>query len=451
MDQNSVNGYSEDAEGESMYGDDNDYDRFPQYLPPPQQQQQQRGHTAALPSQPSFALANSVPTKHFMTNSQAYPDYDSPRGLKRSRYGQVMGSTFRSSRAARLNTRQSTIAPVAKTFAKPGPESLEEPDELILKSEQLLSALDVIAKTGGRADLDSLTTKTAQQLTDLWKKNVSTLSVPGGIGPKQQKSNLDKANYLASLLLRLYHPFTTTHTPKPDTAAFGRSSRFMHLVQQRDTVTTVPRSLLDWLNTYHNPFPEDLPEVLQHRPSPIAHEKFWDMVYATTLRGDLATAISLLEKADFTQADTAMDDGYDEPGYFGRQADAAVYVTSRCAELLRTCPAYAEDDWDVKNAEWSIFRNRVRREIQELEAYAESESKDRDTLMEGSNVFHSSTAGPGRNGLSFSTASRRAESKVPWTVYQNLKILYNQLQGLKDEITHIRVSTTIVVRLRHCY
>lgn len=412
MEEDGMDSYSEDAEADG-------HNYFQQSRPP---------------TFSNFSATNRLPAKHAMTDSQAYMGYDSPRALKRSRYGQVMGNSLANTRAARLDGRQSTITTIAKGFAKSGPASLEEPDDLILKSEQLLASLHASIRTTVNADSDTLAVRTAQQLTDLWRNHVSTKSIPGGIGPANQKSNLDKSNYLASLLLRLYHPFTSKHKTKTEKNAFGRSSRFMDLVLHSHVGTTVPKSLLDWLNTYHNPFPEDLPEVLSHRPSPIAHEKFWDMVYATTLRGDLATAISLLENADFSQADTAMDDGYDEPGYHGRQADAARYVTSRCIDLLRLCPAYADDDWDVKNAEWAIFRNRVRREHQDLEAYAESESKDRDTTMDGANVFESSAMGPGRNGLSFSTASRRAESKVPWTVYQNLKILYGQLQGLKDEI-----------------
>ncbi|KAL1296601.1 hypothetical protein AAFC00_000094 [Neodothiora populina] len=382
--------------------------------------------------QPAFsaAAANSLPSKHAMVDFQT----ESPRALKRSRYGRVMNESLHSSRAARLESRQPAMPAIAKGLSTPSPSALKEPGDVILKTEQLLSSLDASVTTQSALDPHLLLHSTASQLTDLWRKHLSTQSLSGGIGPKNRDSPFETANYLASLLLRLYHPFISQHNPRSASNPFAQSSSSVSLVLQRDAVATIPRSLLDWLNTYHNPFPQDLPEVLGNRPAPIAHEKYWDMVYATTLRGDLATAISLLEAADFTQADTAMDDGYDEPGYQGRQADAAHYVTSRCIDLLRSCPAYTDDDWDVKNAEWAIFRNRVRREIQHLEAFAESDSKDRDTAIDGSNVFQSSAMGSGRGGMSFSTASRRAESKVPWTVYQNLKILYGQLQGLKDEI-----------------
>lgn len=414
MDAHEDDDYSEDADGESMFG-------------------QSTGAYAAY-NQPPRPMNPVPPARNPMGESQ-YTDYDSPRGMKRSRYGDALVSSFRSSRAAHVDSRQSTVASIAKGLVKQSAPALDEPDDLVLQSERLLAALSASVRATPNADVDFLAVRAAQQLTDVWRKHVTTQSVPGNIGPKRQKSPLDKANYLASLLLRLHHPFTSQHNPKSNANIFGRSSRFMHLALQKDVVTPVPKSLLDWLNTYHNPFPDDLPEVLRHRPSPVAHERYWDMVYATTLRGDLATAISLLDNADFTKADTAVDDGYDEPGYNPRQADAARYVASRAANLLRSCPAYADDNWDVKDAEWAIFRNRVRREISDLEDYAESESRDRDTNLDDPNVFRSSTAGPGRNGLSFSTASRRAESKVPWSVYQNLKVLYGQLQGSKTEIT----------------
>ncbi|KAH0356528.1 hypothetical protein KCU81_g564, partial [Aureobasidium melanogenum] len=178
--------------------------------------------------------------------------------------------------------------------------------------------------------------------------------------------------------------------------------------------TSIPRALLDWLNTYHNPFPDDLTDVMRHRPTPVAHDRFWDMVYACTLRGDILNAISLLETADWSQAESAIEDGYDEPGYSGSHLHAVREVVSRCVDLLSTCPAVTENDWDVKGSDWTIFRHRVRRELQDLQDFAEADSRDKDQFP----------AAPfGRVSMSFSTASRRAESKVPWLIYESLKTL----------------------------
>ncbi|GAB7353175.1 hypothetical protein MBLNU459_g3704t2 [Dothideomycetes sp. NU459] len=383
---------------------------------------------------PAFSAINAPKTNAAPADSQPYDDYEEPRGLKRSRYGEVMGNSFRSSRAMHLEKREPAIPAIAKALAAKSAPLVNEADDCVLRSEMLLSALHASLRTGAGGDLDLLVMRTAQQLGDLWQKHSQTRSLPASIGPKNQNSNMDRANYLASLLLRLHHPFANDQKSKTNAGPFAKSSRYMDLVLQNDAATPVPKALLDWLNTYHNPFPEDLVEVVQHRPAPVAHEKFWDMIYATTLRGDLATAIDLLETADFTMADSAVEDGYDEPGYTGSQLAAVRYVTSRCVDLLRSCPAFADGDWDVKNADWSIFRNRVRRELQDLAAYAEEGSTDRDNPGAGGNVFGSSMFGASRNGMSFSTASRRAESKVPWVIYESLKILYGQLQGLKSEI-----------------
>lgn len=382
---------------------------------------------------PGFQSINPSRTNNAAyTESQADDDYEEPRGLKRSRYGEIMGTSFRSSRMMQLEKRTPAIPAIAKGLATKSASVISEPDDCILQSERLLSKLNVSFNTGSGDDLETLAIRTAQHVAEVWQKYTQTRSLPASIGPKDQKSNIDKANYLASLLLRLHHPFVNEKKSRSEGNNFGRSSRYMDLILQTEAVTTVPKALLDWLNTYHNPFPDDVRELLEHRPAPVAHEKFWDMMYAITLRGDIATAIELLENADFSIADSALEDGYEEPGYVGHQLTAVRYVTSRCVDLLKSCPAFIDGDWDVKNANWSVFRSSVRRELQDLEAYAEGGNADRDNA--GGNVFGQSSFGASRTGMSFSTASRRAESKVPWTIYESLKTLYGQLQGLQTEI-----------------
>ncbi|KAI5209465.1 hypothetical protein E4T39_00758 [Aureobasidium subglaciale] len=346
----------------------------------------------------------------------------SPRGLKRSRYGDVMGNSLRQSTGLRIDKdRQTAIPGIAKKLAtKPSPK-LSEPDDMILRSDalmaQLYQGMHLAQNTDSHLQLD----RTAQQLGQLWQKHAQLKSLSGAIGPKSL-DNLDKANYLVQLALRLHHPFSTspdTHTP------YQRSNAYFNLVMSSDHPTSIPRALLDWLITYHNPFPDDLTDVLRYRPTPVAHDRFWDMVYACTLRGDLVNAINLLETADWSQAESALEDGYDEPGYTGNHLHAVRDVVGRCVDLLSTCPALTENDWDVKGSDWAIFRHRVRRELQDLQQFAEADSRDKDPY---------SAAPFGRTSMSFSTASRRAESKVPWLIYESLKTLYGQLLGKRDEI-----------------
>lgn len=348
---------------------------------------------------------------------------NSPRGLKRSRYGDVMGNSLRQSTGLSMEKdRQTAIPGIAKSLANKALPTLSESDDMILRTDNLMAQLDADIKLSQGGQSPAVLSRTAQELSQLWQKHTQSKSQPGAIGPKSQ-SNVDKANYLAQLLLRLHHPFTTA----PDVQnPFSRSSVFSNLVLASDKTAPIPRALLDWLNTYHNPFPDDFAEVMQHRPTPAAHERFWDIVYACTLRGDLVNTISLLETADWTQADSAIEDGYEEPGYEGNHLYAVREVVARCVDLLHTCPAVTENDWDVKSADWAIFRNRTRRELKDLQDFAEADSQDKTQAFQAS-AF-------GRGSMSFSTASRRAESKVPWAIYESLRTLYGQLLGKKDEV-----------------
>ncbi|KAG9837317.1 hypothetical protein KCV05_g11571, partial [Aureobasidium melanogenum] len=367
------------------------------------------------------AFNSAFPSAFRSVNKPTQPStmLSSPRGLKRSRYGNVMGDSLRQSTGLRIDKdRQTAIPGIAKKMAtKPAPQ-LNESDDLILRTDSLMAQLDADTKI---ATTPVIPNRTAHQLGQLWQKHAQIKSQSGSIGPKSN-SGLDKANYLAQLALRLHHPFSTSANAP---SSYQPSNAYSKLVVSSDHPTSIPRALLDWLNTYHNPFPDDLTDVMRHRPTPVAHDRFWDMVYACTLRGDVLNAMSLLETADWSQAESAIEDGYDEPGYSGSHLHAVREVVSRCVDLLSTCPAVTENDWDVKGSDWTIFRHRVRRELQDLQNFAEADSRDKDQFP---------TAPFGRVSMSFSTASRRAESKVPWLIYESLKTLYGQLLGKRDEI-----------------
>ncbi|KEQ77516.1 hypothetical protein M436DRAFT_35060 [Aureobasidium namibiae CBS 147.97] len=343
----------------------------------------------------------------------------SPRGLKRSRYGNAMSDSLRQSTGLRIDKdRQTAIPAIANKYATNPPPQLAESDDMVLRTDSLMAQLHADAKL---ATSPLPPNRTAQQLGRLWQSHSQIKSQSGSIGPKSN-SGLDKANYLAQLALRLHHPFSASANAP---SAYRPSAAYSNLVMSSGHPTSIPRALLDWLNTYHNPFPDDLKDVMRYRPTPVAHDRFWDMVYACTLRGDVLNAINLLETADWSQAESAIEDGYDQPGYAGSHLHAVREVVSRCVDLLSTCPAVTENDWDVKGSDWTIFRHRVRRELQDLQDFAEADSRDKDQFP----------AAPfGRVSMSFSTASRRAESKVPWLIYESLKTLYGQLLGKRDEI-----------------
>jgi hypothetical protein len=115
-------------------------------------------------------------------------------------------------------------------------------------------------------------------------------------------------------------------------------------------------------------------------------------------------------------------------------------VISDAINLISECPAVASDDWDVKGHDWSIFRKQVLRTISDLREFAEGDSPNRASQDSRSDLFGQSTS---QNNLAMQ--SRKAESNVPWSIYENLLVLYNQLLGSPDEILGIAVDWTEAV------
>lgn len=370
--------------------------------------------------QTNGSLFNGVDNLNTFGMGASVMPSNSPR-TKRSRNG--MTSSMLGNRAERLlANRTSTIANVAKSLAAsiPPKRTLKEPDDVILHTERVLTSLDLsLQDRNGQERLDESATHAFEELLPVWSSHIEHESVAASIGPLQD-TDFTRAVYIASLALQIQHPSQLDGRPQQHG---GGTIWARHRAR-----VPVPQALLEWLNANHNPYPGDLDEVLSTRPSWTANDRFWDTIFSTMLRGNLDQTIHLLENADFADAETALEDGYTEPGYRGRQLTSAQQVVARCAEVLRLCPAFSDNDWDVKGAEWSLFRSRVLRALEDLETFAEEDSADRDNDGTG-NVFQSS-----RFGNSISAASRRAESKVPWTVYQQLKVLYGQLLGRRDEI-----------------
>lgn len=345
----------------------------------------------------------------------------SPRGAKRSRNGDVMTQSMRSSRMfGRDLDRDSTMPGVANGLvaSMPDPSSITENDDLVLKTESILETLDAAVKSKPNDELDLALQQAVSQLHQEWSKHKNHESVAASIGPVD-KSSFSRASYVATLLFQIYNPVSIEPPPAK------RQGTFTSLIRSPTLSVPHPQALLSWLNTNHNPFPEDLPEVQATRPNPVAHERFWDTVYQALLRGHITAAINLLSSADWSHADSALEDGYDEPGYKGSQLTAVQHVIASCVSLLRTCPAVTDNDWAVPSTSWSLFRTRARRALDDLEAYAEADSADRD-YGATTNVFSASK--------SFAAGSRRAESRVPWTIYEQLKAVYGQLLGFKEEI-----------------
>lgn len=331
----------------------------------------------------------------------------SPRGLKRSRNGQI-------------RERQSTeMAANARAYAKDiGPaREIEGPDDVVLGTEEVLASLDIALHQQGNAteSREDTIRHAITDLTRLWTQHSDDKTLPGAVGPELDDA-LTKATYLSTLLLQLHNP----HATKPIQQQRFASRAYS---QQHSTSISLPRALLEWLNAHHNPLPDEFNDVHMHRPSPAAHEAFWDIVGADIIRGRFARVVRLLKDAGWENAATAAIDYENERtrGYHGQQLHNTHEVVERCIEVLESCPAVTDDDWHVPGPAWSVFRQRVRHAIRELEAFNSAFDEDAPppSMM---NMFANSNA-------SMTAATARAESRVPPTIYQSLCALYTVLLG----------------------
>ncbi|KAK5132175.1 hypothetical protein LTR08_000332 [Meristemomyces frigidus] len=341
-----------------------------------------------------------------------------PRGLKRSRNGKVREQT------------DSDYPLIAKGIVgHAAPPRMHESHDVVLRQEEIMARMDPVAREQPNAR-DAALSDGVAELTRVWRQHSKTETKEGRLGPASDDA-LTKATYLSSLLLQLHHPHTTN-------GAQQQQSRFQrptnNAKRSQASASTIPRALLDWLDTWHNPFPDDFDTIWRNEPSPASHERFWDSVLFALTRSKFDRAIKLLNDAGWEHAITAEEDfGQGHDGYTGRQLDHIEDVVERCTNMLNACPGKKYDDWDVKGADWTVYRQRVRQAIKDLEAFAGEE--DEETEEEDApkrNMFHMS-AGLSES-MNMSTATKKAESKVPWSIYENLKLLYGILLGGVDEL-----------------
>lgn len=335
----------------------------------------------------------------------------SPRGLKRSRNGKPR------------KPGDGEMAGIARGMVRGlPPAGITESDQFTLRTEETMSRLSHdCQQTPQRADEAVVTA--AAQLTRLWTQHGKAKTKEGGIGPATDDP-LAEATYLASLLVQTHVPHSIQPSQPPPVARPKRS-----LAQPKQSASSasspLPRALLDWLNAHHNPFPDDFNAVHMFQPSPSASDTFWDMVLAELVRGNFTHAVRLLRDAGWENATSAQDDGSAAAGYRGMQLEYAEEVVDRCISVVETCPAVRDDNWDVKGTDWALFRRRVRNAMQDLEGIAKEEPGEdelRDSLAAPKNVF-------ARSNMSLSASTMRANSRVPWTIYENLVHVYCILLG----------------------
>lgn len=306
--------------------------------------------------------------------------------------------------------------------------TLQEPDDAILETERLLEKVHESLQSDTPDKRSEVLGQVAQELLAVWQ---ASSKIKGGLSASRSggPSNLAHAHRLANLLLTLHHPPAAGHNQ--------RSSALSLVPSRLDSrhYTPIPKILLDWLNkTYADVSEVDM--VLQQAGGYSKHPSFWEAVQAAVVRGNMSQALQLLQGAKLEHAATALDDGLGNTGYTGSHLLHANEAVRAAVDILRECPALASEDWDIKGHDWSIFRQRVYQAYVNLQDFAEGDSSSRQAVPQ---PFTASNFGISQSQANFqlSVASRKAESKVPWSIYENLRKLYQLLLGNEEEILAI--------------
>ena len=367
-------------------------------------------------------------------------------GVKRSRGGAIISrSPQNKSGSLPKGQKESAIPSIAKHMENQlGTAPLDESRDLILGTETLIRGLYDGDAEGGRHEeaTSAELAVVSEGLCSLWTScrsqelnNIAQQDdVMAGIGPDENAPMSHSAIYLGTLLLPLQHPGAAVGKQALALSRFNRtfgSSRTSHPVDTTYKPTAYPKILLEWIDRNHNPFESTFRDVLNRKPNPTAHQNYWDVMFMLTVRGKIAHVVQLLKAANFEHGATAREDGHGSSGYTGGRLRSIERVITRAVQVFEACPALTEDNWDLTANKWILFRRFVEKALDDLTTFAEGRDRDLDSNEDS---FEAPNFGLNSMPNEMTASSRRAESRVPWTIFQNLKTTYGILLGGGNEI-----------------
>jgi len=314
-------------------------------------------------------------------------------------------STMRSS--GRRRPREFKFAQVAKSMCdQMGFAPVTEPAKVVLETEALVSRLyhDGVGTEDDAERLDKALGDTSARLVALWQGQVGDLPRPdeehaAGVGPGPHAGAFENAAYLATLALRVNH------------------TRFNDDGQER--MQPLTETMFQWVADYHDLYPNQVHEVLRYRHGAASHGMFWQTIFAALLQGRVADSIGLLRAGGWQNIRRG-----DQPAYAGRVLANVVRAVQETADMLEACPG-RRGDWDIWNSDWTLFRIQAKGALDSLRRFAEGGRGQGDPAA-GLDPRHSLA------GL-----ARKAESQVPWDVYENLNIIFDIAVGSRDRILAI--------------
>jgi hypothetical protein len=314
----------------------------------------------------------------------------------------------------------STYGKIAKDiYTQMGIPPVRESDDLILNTEAIITRLyeEGIGATDNEDMLQRALVTIPGELTKLWAayrkktKVYDSEEYTTAIGPGPKASDFEKANFLAGLTLQVHHPQPV------DSQVF------------EPKVKPLPQIMLEWMDEYHDPYPHQFVEIQAHRPSPANHRLFWDTVLNGLLRGKVVAVVNIMKNAGWRDAWSGQSG---QAGYSGLALANIERAISAATQVLSQCPA-VHGDWNIRGSDWTLFRLRISQAVEDLRSFAEGRGRDREdeSVIEVDGFGRSSQAG--RSGT-YTQIAKRAESQVPWHIYQNLLTVYNLVMGESNAI-----------------
>lgn len=384
-------------------------------------------------------LGDSFPARPTAALGHREPVFSSPASSKRPRLDDRRANRSPLRRVRLSPKKDSPMASIVKNITSRSTlADVHDPNEMIIQTEdEICRMYDEYGQMEERyIDLNVTLSETAKNLAAIWKSCAQgagtsrSYDTEATIGPGDRAPNVAKAAFLGSLMLQLHHP------PVKDSMSGSMGHAAPHsLVHGRAKIyspTPMPKVLLDWLETSHVPQSADLRALKELEPNPTASSNFWEIINRGVLRGRFSDVAKILRYADFNYARSALEDGLPQAGYRGTQLQNIQRCVNKLLQILELCPGYQHGNWDVRDAEWSMYRKRIVTAVADLEEFAEGEDQPID-IPAGGNRFQAVNFGlgsaPGLQKLSFTQSARMAESRVPWAIYQNVKSVYRIILG----------------------
>ena len=359
------------------------------------------------------------------------------RGVKRPRPGGDMGQHLQA--LPSIDRDPSPVTLIARDKAnRMGPGSLLEEDDMILGTEDIIERLESheLGSSERGAVSNDPAASASREVLQHWQAYYDhgrRKDQSAGIGPDEGSSPVTKAIFIADFLLCIHHPPPLQASNALSQSRTGRSQGYLRAMTSAMAGRSLPlpKVLLDWLDTHHNPLPGGIEEVLLHKPNPSDHAYFWEVTLCAVLRGKLEDAVRLLREADFNLEGTHDSR---QSKFTGQRLTNMREVVKNVIQTLEDCPAVRKGNWSLVDDDWTAFRLRASMASRNLTQFVEA--TDPDKYISTAAPFSAEHFGISRDQRSsyYSNASKEVGSRIPWKLYRHLKGLYGILEGNPAEI-----------------